>query len=84
MASESFGTPEAARAISGEIIDLLQARFPTVHPMQITAAVAMALGGMVAALETSGATKPGRTTAILDHLHKMAGVVLAEALDGAA
>lgn len=67
-----FGGPEEAEKIGKLLIDYLQENYPDTHPMTATAAMAMALGAMVASMGALGLTKPGRSGHLLDHLFKMA------------
>ena len=56
---------EEASALAGQIVGYLQADHSGAHPMQATAAVAIALGAMVATLNDMGITKAGQSGKML-------------------
>lgn len=76
-----FGTPDQAKKIALDVVGQLERRHPNVHPMQVTAAVAMALGAMVASMSANGISKPGRSGHLLKHLFAIAESQATEALE---
>lgn len=63
---------DGAQFIAGQIAVYLQAEHGDSHPMQSTAAVAIALGAMVATLNELGFTKAGQSGKLLKHLFALA------------
>lgn len=64
--------PSAAHRIGRDITTYLETHHPEAEPMEVTAAMAIALGAMVTSMNELGITKRGRASAILEHLFKIA------------
>jgi hypothetical protein len=71
---------DTARGAGLKILESIENHQPELSPLDATAAMAIALGGMVASMAEMGMTKPGRSGAMLKKLFDLAEQVAAESL----
>jgi hypothetical protein len=68
----SFAEIIESKRLASVVVDALKNDPSEAHPMQSMAALAFALGAMVASASQLGITKPGQSGKLLDHLFKLA------------
>lgn len=71
---------DTARVTELKILDTIGDCQPQLSPLDATAAMAIALGSMIASMDELGLTKPGRAGTMLKALFELAEQVAAEGM----